>query len=63
MTVAMLLKNTVDKVGQAVESFGVRFDVWWWCCGVGHVTVTMPLRNAVNRAHQMVQPVGVRFDL
>ena len=45
VTVAMLLKNTVDKAGQAVESVRVSFDVWWWCCGIGHMTATMPLRN------------------
>ena len=48
MTAAMLLKNTVDKASQAVESVGVWFDVWWWGCGVGHMTATMPLRNTVN---------------
>ena len=28
MTVAMLLKNTVDQARRAVESVGVRFDTW-----------------------------------
>ena len=29
MTVAMLLKNTVDQAHRAVSSVGVRFDVLW----------------------------------
>ena len=36
MTVAMLLKNTVDQAHRAVESVGVRFDACWWCGSHDH---------------------------